>query len=72
MIKQTISGGVAHEVPKDLHTALVGDKQALTVWEDLTPLARNEWICCTISVKKEETRIEHIKRLLREPQIWKK
>lgn len=32
-------------------------------WEALTPLARNEWICWTISVKKPETRQEHVERV---------
>jgi hypothetical protein len=55
-----------HKVPDDLRKALTSDLKALTVWEDLTPLARNEWICWTISVKKQETREQHIKRLIKE------
>ncbi|MCA9353393.1 YdeI/OmpD-associated family protein [Candidatus Nomurabacteria bacterium] len=57
-----ISSGVAHKVPADLREAIVGDKKALSTWEDITPLARNEWICWVISVKKKETRIDHIRR----------
>lgn len=60
--KQKISGGVAHELPADLRKALESDESVLERWEDLTPLARNEWICWNITVKKEETRKEHIKR----------
>lgn len=63
---QTISGGVVHEVPDDLHQALSADTKALELWEGLTPLARNEWICWTTFVKKEETRKEHVKRLVSE------
>ena len=37
-----ISGGVVHTLPADLREALVADPKALTVWEDITPLARNE------------------------------
>ena len=33
------------------------------MWEDITPLARNEWICWVTSVKKAETRSQHIERL---------
>jgi len=58
-----ISGGVAHELPTDLRKALTSDPKALARWEDLTPLARNEWICWTISVKRPETRQEHIERV---------
>jgi hypothetical protein len=63
MPKKAISSGVVHKVPPDLRKALVSDKAALAAWEDITPLARNEWICWTISVKKAETRMEHIERL---------
>jgi uncharacterized protein YdeI (YjbR/CyaY-like superfamily) len=45
MSQKTISSGVVHEVPADLKKALTSDPQALTAWEDITPLARNEWIC---------------------------
>ena len=50
-----ISGGVVHDLPTDLRNALASDANALAAWVDITPLARNEWICWTISVKKEET-----------------
>lgn len=59
----TISSGTVHEIPKDLKTALTSDPKALAKWEDLTPLARNEWICWTTFVKREETRIDHVKRV---------
>ncbi len=62
----TISGGVAHELPADLQKALTANAPALEKWEDLTPLARNEWICWVTFVKKEETRTEHVKRTITE------
>jgi len=72
-----ISGGTAHTLPADLRKALEGDPKALEKWESLTPLARNEWICWTISVKKPETRQEHVKRVrselkegMRRPCCW--
>lgn len=58
-----ISGGTAHTLPADLRSALAADAAALTHWEDITPLARNEWICWVESVKKAETRKEHVERL---------
>ena len=61
-----ISGGVVHTLPADLREALVADPKALTVWEDITPLARNEWICWTISVKTPEKRQEHVDRVVSE------
>jgi len=61
-----ISGGVAHTLPKDLHDALRASPRALAAWEDITPLARNEWICWTISVKQAETRRAHVARVVSE------
>lgn len=65
-MSKTVATGVAHKVPADLRKALVSDRLAFAAWESLTPLARNEWICWTISVKKPETRKEHVKRVVSE------
>jgi Bacteriocin-protection, YdeI or OmpD-Associated len=40
--------------------ALTSDPQALTAWEDIIPLARNEWICWIEPAKKAETRSRRI------------
>ncbi len=56
----SIPGGVIHDLPRDLGEALRGDPQALATWHDITPLARNEWICWVSSAKKEETRRKRI------------
>ena len=53
-------GGVVHELPTDLKKALLAATKALEIWEDITPLARNEWICWIESAKKEETRNKRI------------
>jgi uncharacterized protein YdeI (YjbR/CyaY-like superfamily) len=66
MAGKKISAGVVHELPPDLRNALMSDPAALEKWEDITPLARNEWICWTISVKKAETRDQHVARVLSE------
>ena len=66
MLKQKISGGVAHEMPADLRKALLSDESVLEKWESLTPLARNEWICWTINVKQDETRKKHVERVVAE------
>lgn len=66
MSKQTILGGTVHELPADLKTALLADDAALAAWNDITPLARNEWICWTISVKQQKTRDEHVHRTISE------
>lgn len=66
MAKKNISGGTAHTLPKDLKEALSSDLKALELWEGLTPLARNEWVCWVTFVKKAETREEHVYRLINE------
>ncbi len=46
--------------------ALAASPKALAKWEDISPLARNEWICWTISVKLEATRKGHVRRVVSE------
>ena len=55
-----ISGGVVHELPADFKKALARNPEVLEKWEDITPLARNEWICWVLSAKKAETRNKRI------------
>ncbi|MBM3494582.1 MAG: YdeI/OmpD-associated family protein [Armatimonadetes bacterium] len=59
----TIATGVVHDVPPDLRDVLTADVEALAVWEDLTPLARNEWICWIEDAKRPETRHKRMGRL---------
>lgn len=66
MATKKLSSGPVHSVPADLRKALISDAEALTKWENITPLARNEWICWTISVKKPETRKQHVERVVSE------
>ena|SRR3954452_25135966 len=66
MAKKVFAAGVVHTLPADLRKALGSDPKALALWEGLTPLARNEWICWTISVKTQETRKNHVNRVISE------
>lgn len=63
---KSIAQGTVHKVPPDLREALSSSPLAYTAWQSLTPLARNEWICWTISVKQQKTRDQHIKRVISE------
>jgi uncharacterized protein YdeI (YjbR/CyaY-like superfamily) len=72
MTKQKIADGVAHKLPTDLRKALAASPKALAVWEDITPLARNEWICWTVTVKTAETRKNHVERTVTELQEGKR
>jgi uncharacterized protein YdeI (YjbR/CyaY-like superfamily) len=76
-MSRKISGGVAHKLPTDLRKAIISSKAAKAVWEDITPLARNEWICWVISGAKAETRGIRIKKAIsklaggmRRPCCW--
>ncbi len=72
-----VATGVVHSVPADLQRTLTADSAALAVWEDITPLARNEWICWVEDAKKPETRLRRIERVrteliegMRRPCCW--
>lgn len=72
MTKVEILGGTVHKMPSDLRKALVAAPKALAAWQDITPLARNEWICWTTTVKQVETRKNHIERTVTELQEGKR
>ena len=63
MTKQKVSIDFAHKMPSDLGAILKSNNDVLELWERLTPLARNEWICWVTIVKKKETRTAHLQRL---------
>ena len=56
-----LAGGVVHDLPPDFEQALKSDRAALATWRDITPLARNEWICWVEDSKKAETRQKRIR-----------
>jgi len=77
MTTKEAATGVVHTLPADLRKALISDSKALSVWQDITPLARNEWICWVTSGKKRETRGIRINKALsklrsgmRRPCCW--
>ena len=57
-----VPGGVVHDLPRDLREALVSNDVALEAWKDITPLARNEFICWVEDAKREATRERRIRR----------
>lgn len=62
MGKLKLPDGTVHKVPADLREALAADDPALAAWNDITPLARNEWICWVEDAKLADTRQRRIKR----------
>ncbi len=66
MATKTVSEGTAHKMPADLRKALVADSKVLGLWEDITPLARNEFICWVENAKQIETRKRRVRRTCEE------
>jgi hypothetical protein len=52
--------GTVHKLPADLKAALVANAAVQVAWQDITPLARNEFICWVEDAKKPETRTKRI------------
>lgn len=68
---------MAHKLPADLQKSLASDPKVQATWEDITPLARNEWICWVTSGKKVGTRgiriekaLSKLKSGMRRPCCW--
>ncbi len=57
-----VPGGVVHKLPGDLREALIANPAVLGAWKDITPLARNEFICWVEDAKQEMTRERRIRR----------
>ena len=66
MSKKMVSGGVVHDLPADVKQSIMKDKLVHETWEDITPLARNEWIYWIEDAKRKTTRIKRIDRLSEE------
>ncbi len=63
---RTLSGGLVHQLPSDLVKALTATKVLTDLWENLTPIARNEFICWVEDAKQEKTRVRRIRRTVEE------
>jgi len=61
-----VSGGTVHPLPKDLRAALTDNATGIKAWADITPLARNEFICWVEDAKQDKTREHRIQRTVEE------
>lgn len=68
---------IPHTLPADFKKALASHAKAKMTWDDITPLARNEWICWVTSAKKVETRdkrirvgLDKLQKGMRRPCCW--
>ena len=72
-----ITNGTIHKLPTDFRRAIESDQLVKKVWLDITPLARNEWICWVTSAKQSETRdrritvgLDKMRKGMRRPCCW--
>jgi uncharacterized protein YdeI (YjbR/CyaY-like superfamily) len=77
MSSPRVPGGVVHKLPADLRKTLTANDKALAAWTDITPLARNEFICWVEDAKQDTTRARRIRRTqeellegMRRPCCW--
>lgn len=77
MNAEKLTGGTVHELPDDFRAALESDPAVAGVWADITPLARNEWICWVTSPKQAATRqrriavgLDKMRNGMRRPCCW--
>ena len=61
-----LSGGLVHKIPSDLVEALAKTSDIINLWEAITPIARNEFICWVENAKQEKTRQRRIRRTVEE------
>ena len=61
-----LSGGLVHDMPDDLLDALIETKETASLWEKLTPIGRNEFICWVEDAKQDKTRARRIRRTVEE------
>ena len=62
MSSQRVASGVVHPLPTDLREALMANPTALDAWNDITPLAGNEFICWVVDAKRTTTRERRSRR----------
>ncbi|MBX7196585.1 MAG: YdeI/OmpD-associated family protein [Sandaracinaceae bacterium] len=67
-----MSGGVVHDLPADLRAALLESPEVHALWQDLTPLGRNEFICWVEDAKQAQTRARRIRRTQEELEEGKR
>ncbi|NWH07810.1 MAG: YdeI/OmpD-associated family protein [Alphaproteobacteria bacterium] len=65
-MREQLLGGLVHELPADLANALCKTNEVAALWQTLTPIARNEFICWVEDAKQMKTRERRVKRTIEE------
>jgi len=71
-VTHAFSHGTVHQAADDLQAAIRADAELLALWEKLTPLGRNEFICWVEDAKQAATRQRRIVRTCEELREGKK
>lgn len=77
MLKKAQAESIPHKLPSDFKKAIASLEAVEALWKDITPLARNEWICWVTLGARQETRniriqkaISKMKSGMRRPCCW--
>jgi len=65
-MSEALAEGTVHKVADDMRTALEADAGIRALWQSLTPLGRNEFICWVEDAKQAKTRERRIGRTIEE------
>ena len=65
-VSMTFAQGTVHGAGSDLQLAISADPEVLQLWQSLTPLGRNEFICWVEDAKQPKTRQRRIARTCEE------
>lgn len=58
--------GTVHRARPDMEAAIRADTEVLALWQGLTPLGRNEFICWVDDARQAKTRERRIARTMEE------
>jgi hypothetical protein len=71
-MSKELSGGLVHTLPADLKQSLEKTEDVVRLWESLSPIARNEFLCWVEDAKQDNTRQRRIQRTIEELQDGQK
>ena len=63
---ETFAQGTVHKAPSDLQASVEANPETHALWQGLTPLGRNEFICWVDDAKQTKTRQRRIERTCEE------
>lgn len=71
-MNEDFAQGLVHQAQDDMRAAITADPAILALWQNLTPLGSNEFICWVEDAKQDATRERRIRRTVEELADGKK